>query len=158
MTTTTTTTTIETWLYAGLRLGTKDKPYHVWVDETGEELYYSKLIGYIPGQPYAVEVDRDADGKTRAGRPRYLAEQGDRHATDAQRERWAAEDKAAKQILESKRLEKAAAADTEIEQALETLRRHRNKLHSYAKKGAFTTYVIGELERPPRKETDDGDH
>lgn len=153
MNTAATTSATETWLYAGLRLGTKDKPYHVWVDEAGEELYYTKLVGNIPGQAYAVEVTRG--DRVSAGRTRYLAEQGDRHATEAQLERWRAEHLAAKQILESKRLEKAAAADTELEQALESLRRHRNRLHSYAKKGAFTTYVIGELERPPRKETDE---
>ena len=154
MTTSTAAKVAETWLYAGQRLGDNDKPYHVWVDETGEELYYTKLTGGMPGQAYAVDVDRTGD-TIRAGRPRYLAEQTERTATDAQLERWVAEHQAARQTLESKRLEKAAAADTELEQALETLRRYRGRLKSYAKKGAFTTYIIGELERPPRKETDE---
>jgi hypothetical protein len=148
-------TTIEEWIYAGERLDAKDKPYTVWIDPAGEELRYRKLHGGIPGQTYAAEIQRAESGITVHGQPRYLAEQATRSATPAQTERWRAETAAAKQILEAKRAEKAAGENDELQAALEVLRRHHSKLRSYAKKGAFASYVLGELQRPPAPTAED---
>ena len=144
----------EEWIYAGERLDSQDKLYTVWIDSAGEELHFRKLNAGIPGQVYKVEVDRSDGGVRVSGSPRYLAEQATRSATPAQIDAWRAETAAARQALDAKRTEKSAAEDDELQAALEVLRRHHAKLRSYAKKGAFQSYVLGEMQRAPKKERD----
>jgi hypothetical protein len=156
--TATATKTEETWLYAGQRLDTKGKPFGVWVDEAGGEMHFRKLTSVgIPGGAYAVEVTRAETGTTVHGHPRYLAEQSEREPTEAQRERWLAEDRAARATLEAKRAEKAAAASDELNDALEVLRRHRARIRSYAGRAGFDIYVAGEIARPARPDREE-DH
>lgn len=147
--------TTEEWLYAGQRLNAKEQLYHVWVDPSGEQLGYRKLPAGMPGQAYHVDVDRTNGTITVKGAPRYRAELATRQATPAQIETWRAETAAARQILEAKRAEKNAAGDDELQQALEVIRRHRHRIKSYAKRGAFDSYVLGELGRPPAKQRDE---
>lgn len=144
--------TSEEWLYAGQRLDSKDKLFYLWVDPSGEELMFRKLPGTLPGSAYLIDVDRTGDKVQVSGAPRYRAELAERYATERQLELWRAEDKAAKTLVEAKRVEKAAAADDELERALEVLRKHYDRLRSMAKRGAFITYVTGELTRTPRQE------
>lgn len=127
-----TTPTTEEWIYAGERHArVKNTTLNVWIDPSGEELYFSKVSGGIPGQIYAVQVTRDSSVHI-TGSPRYLAEQATREpATAAQIDAWRAETAAARQMIESDRAEKAARADDELQAALEVLRRHHSKLRSY---------------------------
>lgn len=143
-------TTVETWLYAGQRLFNK-KVTNAWHD--GQRLlYFGKLSGGVPGGAFAVEVVRDGDSVSVTGSPRYLAERADRKATQKQLDEWRAETAVAKQTIESAREEKSAAADDELDRALNVLRRHHARLGSYARKAAFQTWVTGEVQRPPKKE------
>lgn len=148
-------TVVETWLYAGQRLDPKGKIFHAWHDGH-DVVHFVKLPAHIPGHAYAVETIRDGDRLSVRGTPRYLAEQGDRQATGRQLDEWRAEHAAAKATVESKRLEKDAG-DDELERALEVLRRHHERLRSYVKKGAFQSYVLGEMQRPPAKLKKDED-
>src|SRR4051812_39220947 len=148
-------TATETWLYAGQRLGKDDKPRHAWHD--GHDLlYYKKLSAFSVGGAYRVDVDRASDGLSVSGSPRYIDanQDGHREPTPTQLEPWRAEDAAAKAIVEGKRLEKAAAGDGDLEKALEVIRRHYDRLRTMQKRGAFISYITGEMTRPPTPDAD----
>lgn len=142
-------TTTETWLYAGQRLDGKDKPFEAWHD--GHKIvHFTKLIGLaMAGSAYNVEVVRDGDSVRVRGVPRYAHEE--RTPTTKQLDEWRAEDKAARAILDGKRMEKQAVGDDELEQALEVLRRHYAAAKTIAKRGAFQSYVLGEMTRKPKE-------
>lgn len=145
--------TTETWLYAGHRTNDGKTVSHVWVDPEGKELFFKKLPGSMPGHAYQIELTRGEEGRvTVHGSPRYLGSSADRQATDVQLETWRGEHAAANGRIESNRAEKNAGADDELQQALEVLRRHHNRLRGYVKKGAFQAYVLGEMQRPPNGE------
>lgn len=140
----------ETWLYAGQRVDSKGKTFHAWHD--GHELVtFTKVSGVQPGTAYAVEVIRTGERLSVRGTPRYLGSGADRQPTQVQADEWRAEHAAAKALVESKRQEKAAVAEDELDRALEVLRRHHERLRSYVKKGAFQSYVLGEMQRPPKE-------
>lgn len=141
----------EEWIYAGKRVDAKDKLYDAWWDGT-RELHYAKLTGSMPGHVYAVDVTREDGHVLVSGSPRYLAEQATIEATPKQIDTWRAEDRAARSIADGKRVEKQAKDDDELERALEVLRRHYSRLTTQTRKGAFTSYVIGELSRKPKEQ------
>lgn len=143
-------TVAETWLYAGRRQGKGGRIIHAWIDESGAELYYAKIAGAAIGSAYRIDADRTDGTVTVIGSPSYLntdgAEQGDV-------ERWRAADAAVGYAKAAAAAEKRAAADGELEDALDVLRRYQSRLRTYAEQHAFAQWVAAEVGRPSRNET-----
>lgn len=137
----------ERWFYAGRRVTTKGKQYDAWYD--GEQIkLYPKTPGVI-GAGYDVEVSRDGDGTTMHGKPKYVASAAADTTGDLVRG-WKVEDADARHEIETKREEKRAAEDDEVQDALDVLRRHFHSSRSYSAKWGFAQWVAAEVARPPR--------
>lgn len=154
----TATPTTETWVYAGRRDAGKGKIVHAWVtlhDEGREVLFEKKITGHTVGGLYDIAVTRDDGRVTVHGTPTFTLEPAEPAASDlatldAMRG-WAAEDRAAYQLVEARKAERAAAKNDELDAALEVLRRYHDRL-TYAKRAAFRQWVDGEVSRPPTPE------
>jgi hypothetical protein len=140
--TVTTARPVENWTYAGRRESTKHQPLFAWQDETGELRYYGKLKATVIGAVYAVAVERDGERVTVYPDSRRYT--GDRVDAD-QRLEWEVADKLAMQSIESVRLERKHAADSEFEAAIAPLRELYARQRTYAAKAAFVALVISSL-------------
>lgn len=143
-----TATVTEQWRYAGRRLS-KGKTRYAWEPAAGGELaWFAKVAGSVVGATYQVEVSR-VDGLTVHGAPRYLEAPA---AVDDVVRGWRVEDAAARWDLERVREEKRAAADEEVQQALDVLRAHFAACRSVSARWSFAQWVAAEVARPVRKE------
>lgn len=142
--------TTETWYYAGRRIAAGGKAFvYAWVDAEGEERYYGKLktaFGQI-GAAYTVAVTRD-DDRVRVDPEslRFIDDKASHVAIEA----WRVEDTAAYHQLESRKAEKRAAENDELQDALDVLRRHFTACKTYSSKWSFAQWVAAEVARPPK--------
>jgi hypothetical protein len=141
--------TTETWLYAGQRLYKTSRIVHAWVDGEGVERYYTKLKALNVGGAYEIDVTRQEDGAVSVVPDvRFVDAQT---ATDEQLVKRRAEDAATRGVLDSKRAEKRATEDNEMDAALEVLRRHHAAIGPYGHRWAFAQWVASEVTRRPKE-------
>lgn len=140
--------TTERWIYAGRRLSGKGKLYGAWYEPTSERtMWFPKTNGVI-GSAYDAEIERDGEKTTLYGSPVFATSDAD---VDADLVRgWKAEDADAYHEIETKRAEKRAAADDEVERALDVLRSHFDSCKTYSAKWGFAQWVAAEVARPAR--------
>lgn len=140
----------ERWVYAGRRLDGKGKTFHAWYDpKTERTLHFGKVPAHTIGEAYDVDVDRDGDSVVVYGDAKF-ANAGIILASAELVAGWRAEDADARHEIESKRAEKRAAADSDVEEALDVLRNHFQSCKSYSAKWGFAQWVAAEVARPPR--------
>lgn len=93
---------VETWFYAGMRVGTKGKAYHVYYDTfDSEPRWFDAVpkIGAVVGGAYTVETQRHDDGKITA---RIEGAKYDpNHPAHADRPKWTLEHRAAQATKEA---------------------------------------------------------
>lgn len=135
----------ELWAFAGHRVGVKNLATQVWVDDEGKgkELWFAKKGVYSIGGIYEVETTRHADGRLtlHGGSPRFIRASDDRDA----RTLWEAENLAANAILESKRRERKADADSALNEALAPLVTIAKGLRTNAQRDVFAAHIIRKI-------------
>lgn len=128
---------LETWTYAGLRVGRNGKRLHAWAEPDGSEyLYDDKGSAWVMGGLYEVEVQRDAEHVTRKT-PKYTGNRAE--AGTVQRYRVA--DEAARITLAELALIRSHAKHESLDQVLEPVRDLARGLRS-AEREAFAQMLM----------------
>ncbi|WP_203902852.1 hypothetical protein [Virgisporangium aliadipatigenens] len=138
---------IERWIYGGLRLnGTKQ--VHAWLPEPpantplGEELWYGHRGRWVVGGIYQANVARHEQRVSLHGRPsRWLQRYEDRTAVG----RWEVLDRQARDTVAQLALERRAAKDTALAEALAPLLAIAATLRTGEQRRALLAYVTAQV-------------
>jgi hypothetical protein len=147
-------TTTEIWTYAGRRIS-GGKLIHEWNDARGTVRHFtgSRVKGSAPGQRYEINVAIGDDGRvTVHGNPVYHS--GVAPSDDGERAllaQWTVEDLAAAVLHEGRRRAKKDAEGSELQDALDVIRRHYHAARSWSSRSAFIAYVTDQMTLPPER-------
>jgi len=138
----------EVWTFAGERVGSDGKKrVHVWIDESGRDLWFAAKSGRTIGGRYRVTIKRtppDGVSLFETPAPEYL----DRDLTHEQLSVWQAADTAAKVRQAGRRREaRDAAAETRLDEALALIKRVAMKQRTSADRAAFIGHVIEQISK-----------
>lgn len=133
--------TTETWTYGGTRVGKDNKPVSVWIDGTGEELWFKADTRKSVGALYDVEVWRKSDGGISRRAPSYAGLNPD----EALRQRlWTAHDVARAVIARARQEAKDGRANA-LDEALAPLLALARQQRTGADRDAFVATVLRRL-------------
>ena len=138
---------VEVWTFAGERVGSDGKKrVHVWLDETGRDLWFAAKTGLVIGGRYRVRVKRSGEDSVSlygSPAPEYV------ERVDSENEQlavWQAADIAAKTRQAARRREARDAAEaTNLDNAIATIRRIANRQRTAADRAALVGHVITQI-------------
>jgi len=135
----------EVWAYAGIRVNTKGKRFHAWIDQAGAgtQLTYTDSGRWIVGGLYDVRVARDSSGVTRT----YPKWAGSHVADRDLLLEWSARDAAARARLAALARERSALKQDALDEALQPLLDIAAKLRVQADRDAFLATIIRRVGR-----------
>ncbi|MEV4706785.1 hypothetical protein [Actinoplanes sp. NPDC049316] len=138
---------IERWIYGGLRLN-DTKQVHAWIPEPaaneplGEELWYGHKGSWVVGGIYHANVARHDRGVSLYGKPSLWLQRYEDRAVVG---RWEVLDRQARDTVALLALERRAAKDTALAEALEPLLDIAATLRTGGQRRALLAYVTEQV-------------
>lgn len=137
---------VEVWTFAGERVAADGKKrVHVWIDESGRDLWFNAKSAYTIGGKYRVRVRRtEPDGVSLYDTAPEYVERCD--PSNELLAVWQGADLAAKARQAARRREaRDAAEQTRLDEALAVIKRIANKQRTGADRDAFIGHVIVQI-------------